>query len=475
MSEAEIHALDEAYVPFPNFKDWAAATVVDTARWDNYYQLLQLHSKASSELLAKAVEVAKRAAAFDTGAIEGLYETDRGFTYSVAVETAVWDTRFAENTQHVRSMFEAQLAAYDYVLSLATGAQQISEAAIRALHEQVCAAQETYEVNTAVGKQIHQLPKGQYKTYPNHVTTTSGAKHSYAPVAMTSSEMSRLISEFRTEAFGSAHPISQAAYAHYCLVCIHPFGDGNGRVARAFASSFTYKSISMPIVIFTEEKKLYHAALEAADSGDYQSFMTFMTVRILETIQLVVENLRAASAPDARQSIEAIQHLYVTRGGYTYEQIDAAADKFMAVLLHVVSQASSNLSTAKVSLQCSLQGGTHYEVPVGYRVPAPKGSIAGGKALILSGSSTFPAMAAVRTVYCLALPKNAAGEDDVQLIQSSNTGKPDVFLVRIDQIIPDVSASLQIRLQLFAERIIKETFATLRVEAEKSADKNRRR
>ena len=146
---------------------------------------------------------------------------------SVAVETATWEAKFGANTEYVRSLFEAQLAAYDYVLSLATGAQPISEAAVRALHEKVCAAQTTYKVLTPAGWQDQELPNGKYKTHPNSVDTLSGEPHLYASVADTPPEMARLISELSSDAFKSAHPASQAAYAHYGLVSIHPFADGN--------------------------------------------------------------------------------------------------------------------------------------------------------------------------------------------------------------------------------------------------------
>jgi len=66
----------------------------------------------------------KRAAALDTGAIEGLYEVDRGFTYTVAFETAAWEVELAKKGENVRPLFEAQLHAYDYVLDLATKPSQ---------------------------------------------------------------------------------------------------------------------------------------------------------------------------------------------------------------------------------------------------------------------------------------------------------------------------------------------------------------
>ena len=152
MSETEVnvYALDAAYKPFPTFEDWASSTTVDTVRWNRYNSSLGSRRQLAPDVLARAREIAKRAAAIDTGAIEGLYEVDRGFTYSVAFETTAWESALAQKGDQVKSLFEAQLHAYDYVLDLATKAEPISEAAVRKLHEVVCAAQSTYRVMTAI-------------------------------------------------------------------------------------------------------------------------------------------------------------------------------------------------------------------------------------------------------------------------------------------------------------------------------------
>jgi Fic family protein len=155
MSETEVntHVLDAAYKPFPRFSEWASQTSVDTVRWQRYTFALQNRAGLDIRVLERARQIAKRAAALDTGAIEGLYEVDRGFTYTVAFETSAWEAALAQKGEHVRSLFEAQLHSYDYVLDLATKAEPFSEAAIRKLHEEVCRAQPTYRVMTAVGPQ----------------------------------------------------------------------------------------------------------------------------------------------------------------------------------------------------------------------------------------------------------------------------------------------------------------------------------
>ena len=127
--------------------------------------------------------------------------------------------------------------------------------------------------------------------------------------------MQRLVTELRSPEFITAHPAIQAAYAHYGLVVVHPFADGNGRVARALASVFAYREMSMPIVILTEQKDLYLDALEAADSGEYQQFVHFMTDRMLDTMNLVEDSIRTAVMPNPMSELADFERLYLTRVG----------------------------------------------------------------------------------------------------------------------------------------------------------------
>jgi Fic family protein len=459
-SSVNIHVLDSAYTPFPSFKEWVARTRVDTVRWDRYNNALQARAQESSaEVLARARNVAKRAAAIDTGAIEGLYEVDRGFTYTVAVEMATWEAALAAKGEYVRSLFEAQLHAYDFVLDLATNAERITEASIRALHVEICKPQQTYRVVTAVGFQEQPLPQGQYKSLPNHVLTRKGTNYSYAPVDVTPVEMARFVSEFRTEEFQAAHPVLQASYAHYCLAVIHPFADGNGRVARALASVFTYRAMSMPIVILSEQKESYLNSLESADSGNFQGFVEFILARCLDTIGLVDESLRLAFTTGAEDSLAALGQLYLTRGGFTYEQVDQAGVNLMELVRKTLADVFAKHRSEKVVAVSSIVPRSQYSLPAGYRFPLP-----GGRHLQISVSSPPPAQAQVLRNYALALPRDAAGDDDIQLLKSltsSAVPEADAFIVRVDELTPMVSGVLTIRINMFAERVVNELLTEL--------------
>jgi hypothetical protein len=92
-----------------------------------------------------------KAAAIETGAIEGLYETDRGFTFTVAAELATLEAVRIAKGEKVRGLVAAQIQAYEYVLDLATKTSPLSESWIRQLHTVICEAQDTYRVQVGDG------------------------------------------------------------------------------------------------------------------------------------------------------------------------------------------------------------------------------------------------------------------------------------------------------------------------------------
>ncbi len=191
VGEDIVRQADANYHSFPPFEEWADCTI-DDIRWDRYLNRINERSGLPPQLLSRARDIVKRAAAIDTGAIEGLYEVDRGFTFTVATEAAMWETALDSKGSEVRSLIESQLEAYDLVLDAATKQLEITEAFIRRLHEVLCKSQQTYLVQTEIGFQKQTLPLGQYKTLPNHVRKQDGTIHSYCPVDLVSSEMHKL-------------------------------------------------------------------------------------------------------------------------------------------------------------------------------------------------------------------------------------------------------------------------------------------
>ena len=187
-----------------------------------------------------------------------------------------------------------------------------------------------------------------------------------------------------------------------------------------------------------------------------QSFVDFMLARSLDTIKLVHESVRSALAPSAEESVAAINSLYITKGGYTHEQVDKAGLDFMEIVQEELRRAISKNSPPKVSGKVNALG-AGYSVPSGYRTP-----LIGARILQVAFNSTPPAQAQVSRSYGLLLPRDAAGDDDIQLFANAS----DIFAARIDEIMPAVSGALRIRLSMFAERVVGELLHQLRMLAE---------
>jgi Fic family protein len=306
----DVGAVDALYRPFPDFSSWPRLGPVPRDLWARFSaELNEQKGRAAADQLARAVTVALRAAAIDTGAIEGLYQVDRGFTMSVALQTLAWEHALGERGAGVRELFDAQLAGYELAVDAVTGKTPLSEAWLRSLHEQICAPQATYRVLTDLGWQERPFQQGRYKEFPNHVRLADGSYHAYAPVADVAPEMRRLFEQLRAPAFAEAHPVEQAAYAHYALTAAHPFVDGNGRVARALGSVYLYKNLSIPLVIFANQRAAYFDSLARTDAGDPGPWLDFIANRGIDTMQLVEETLRTAAGPQPDEVAESFAAL----------------------------------------------------------------------------------------------------------------------------------------------------------------------
>jgi Fic family protein len=454
---------DALYEPFPSFAEWAAKASVDVTRWDRYVADLRKLRDRSPELMPRALEIARRAAAFDTGAIEGLYETDRGFTMTVAVQSLLWEAALDEKGSQVRAMFQAQLNAYDHILDFATEAVPIAEAWIRELHAQICEAQETYRVWTEIGWQEQALPRGTYKLLPNHPLLADGSFHSYAPVDMTPTEMFRFCQELRSEQFLEAHPVLQAAYAHYAFVAIHPFADGNGRVARALGSVFTFRAESIPLLILVDNRGDYLDALQAANAGDYQAFVAFTLERALDALQMASESVSAAAATPIEAAVAEIKRLYKTKGGYTHGEIDHAGVKFIELL---EQETAAQLKKAKDSAGAGLiydvrkENGRYDLAKPSSRLPLPYGC-----RLIIHVSTHGPADATVTRSFGVEVPKDCGVDDDLT-IQSFESHE--LFEARVTTLLPEPNTALRMRLSIWAQKIVGELLAELSTSAARS-------
>ncbi len=159
------------------------------------------------------------------------------------------------------------------------GEEPLTEAFIRGLQAQFTEHQDYTEAVTESGALIRvTLQKGQYKTLPNNPRRPDGAVHAYCPPERTKEEMGSLIEMYRK---AEAHhpPEVKSAWLHHRFTQIHPFQDGNGRVARALSSLVFLREGLFPLVVRESDREEYIGALETADAGDLGPLVSFFARR----------------------------------------------------------------------------------------------------------------------------------------------------------------------------------------------------
>ena len=228
--------------------------------------------------------------AIETGIIERLYTWDRGVT-EVLIEQGIESSLISHrggvsqrDADHIQALINDHLGIVEGLFGYIKGEEPLSEYFIRGLQAQFTAHQEYTEAVTEAGALVRvALLKGEYKTLPNNPRRPDGEVHPYCPPELTKEEMERLIQLYR-EVEASYTPEVKSAWLHHRFTQIHPFQDGNGRVARALASLVFLREGLFPLVVRESDRQEYIGALEQADAGELGPLVTFFARRQKEAI-----------------------------------------------------------------------------------------------------------------------------------------------------------------------------------------------
>uniref|UniRef100_A0A0N5BDE7 protein adenylyltransferase n=1 Tax=Strongyloides papillosus TaxID=174720 RepID=A0A0N5BDE7_STREA len=102
-------------------------------------------------------------------------------------------------------------------------------------------------------------------------------------------------------------PVELAAIAHYKLVFIHPFVDGNGRTARLLMNLILSRSGFPPIIIPLEERLNYYKTLKEANDGDLRPFIRFIIQQTDKTLQYFIDTTATNLEKDELKESQLIQ------------------------------------------------------------------------------------------------------------------------------------------------------------------------
>ena len=130
--------------------------------------------------------------------------------------------------------------------------------------------------------------------YRNSNVIIVGATHIPPNALKVSAEIEKLI-KWIEENKRKLHIIELAALLHHKLTYIHPFFDGNGRMAR-LAMNLLLMQVGYPlVVILKNDRKKYYRTLSQADKGKYHPFARFIAQAVIRSLDIYLKTLSPAS------------------------------------------------------------------------------------------------------------------------------------------------------------------------------------
>ncbi|XP_059485970.1 protein adenylyltransferase Fic [Neocloeon triangulifer] len=196
-----------------------------------------------------------------------------GNTMSLAQTRVVLETRMAV---HGKSLVEhgeilgldAALKFLNNTLLRGKSPGHLDVEDILAIHKRVMAYVEPFDAGTFRHTQVF---------VGNHIPP---------PPSEVNHQVAQLVEWLRSTEALQLHPIRYAALAHYKLVYIHPFTDGNGRTSRLLMNLILMQAGYAPVIIPRQDRQKYYEYLEMANNGDIRPFVRFVADCAERTLDL---------------------------------------------------------------------------------------------------------------------------------------------------------------------------------------------
>ena len=245
-----------------------AATTPLYETWRHAKVGLQKSSSAGLNVFTRRLV---RRLSIETGILERIYDLDRGTTEALIANGFAEELVSGSSTDlepsRLIDILRDQEAAVQLVMDCVTDSRALSIGFIHELHAVLTKHQDTtYAVDTLGNRLEIPLQKGKFKDQPNNPKRPDGTLHEYCPPLHVQSEMDNLLDWF--DSYEAEDPIIVASWFHHRLTQIHPYQDGNGRIARALVTLILLRSDLLPLVIDRDLRTEYLKALEDADSGN---------------------------------------------------------------------------------------------------------------------------------------------------------------------------------------------------------------
>ena len=212
-------------------------------------------------------------------------------------------------------------AAFETVKLWAGSPDPLTEADIKNLHKVLLVEPFWKEGQTADGQptRVH-VKVGEYKSQANSVIRDNGEEHFYTSPQDTPIKMAELVQWLNGDEAREMRPELLAAIVHWEFASIHPFDDGNGRMARLLANYILMKHGLPPVIIKSAGKKQYIIALNEADAGNLDAFVDYIADQLLWSLELCI---KAAKGEDLEEDGDVDKEIAVWKKRFSAAPIAA--------------------------------------------------------------------------------------------------------------------------------------------------------
>jgi len=148
-----------------------------------------------------------------------------------------------------------------------------------------------------------EINPGEYKKHANYLFSPVGERIDFEPPE----EVPRLMNELvnwlnnhidppkRQKRKYDLHPLLIASGFHIQFIQIHPFGDGNGRMARILTNLILMLSGYVPAIIKLEKRKEYYTALNLSTLENAEPFAEYLGEECIQTLEMAIKAAKGES------------------------------------------------------------------------------------------------------------------------------------------------------------------------------------
>lgn len=182
-----------------------------------------------------------------------------GYTYTLSETKILIEDGLTAGGRPLKDAYAVigHAKAYDYMFELMHNSV-LTQEDIFFMHKLL---ENSLENNSAAGE------------YRKHAVFITGSRYSVAPVSEIETKMNELYAYLQENK--EINSILLAGQFHKEFVFIHPFGDGNGRIARLGMNTLLIQRGYTPLIIHPVLRHEYIQALEQARVND-SNFLTFI-------------------------------------------------------------------------------------------------------------------------------------------------------------------------------------------------------